>query len=329
MTPQVTKRKRTLSQSSTSGSQINVPPSRSSDIYFEEGNIVLIAENVAFRVHRTQLVHHSEVFRDMLSLAHQPEKAEKFDGCPTIHLSDTSKDITSLFQTLYRHVDLNWAAFEHLSGVLRLSNKYLIESLRTAAIKEISELFPSRLHNYEHSPDLDGICHQSIGEVIKLAHEVCADILLPTAYYDLCRSSLSFIIELNLPQNAFHALIKGRELLSRRLVCFLMNNFLGENPEECLNLFKQAECTRHSCKIKWADVQYGVRQFFRFDEGILTPHPLDILDEIIGGWILEKTMCHKCQSIIINKMKKEKDDLWMALPEIFGLGSWDSLREAD
>ncbi|KAF8583618.1 hypothetical protein K439DRAFT_1313908, partial [Ramaria rubella] len=75
--------------------------SRNSDIYFKDGSIVLIAETTAFRVHRTQLVHHSEVFRDMLSLAGQLEKTEEFDGCPTVHLSHTSKDIPSLFQTLY------------------------------------------------------------------------------------------------------------------------------------------------------------------------------------------------------------------------------------
>ena len=45
---------------------LNVPKALiSSDIWFSDGNIVIVAGSAAFKVHRGQLERHSEVFKDM------------------------------------------------------------------------------------------------------------------------------------------------------------------------------------------------------------------------------------------------------------------------
>jgi len=73
---------------------------RSTDIYFDDGNIILVAGNIAFRVHRGQLARHSEVFRDLLLLP-QPAGAEVFDESPVVRLTDTSDDVLMLLRALY------------------------------------------------------------------------------------------------------------------------------------------------------------------------------------------------------------------------------------
>ena len=68
------------------------------EFWFEDGNIVLIARGVEFRVYKGLLIKHSPVFRVMLSLP-QPSVTEKSNGVaiPTVELSDHPVDIKTLF----------------------------------------------------------------------------------------------------------------------------------------------------------------------------------------------------------------------------------------
>lgn len=70
------------------------------DIWFEDGNVVLVAECVAFKVHRGQLERHSEIFRDLFSLP-QPLDQPMFEGFPIVQLYDSPSDITFLLRALY------------------------------------------------------------------------------------------------------------------------------------------------------------------------------------------------------------------------------------
>ena len=71
-----------------------------SDIWFEDGNVILVAGDIAFRVHRGQLERHSEIFRDLFSLP-QPVDQPTFQGFPTVRLYDSPSDITFLLRALY------------------------------------------------------------------------------------------------------------------------------------------------------------------------------------------------------------------------------------
>ena len=71
-----------------------------SDIWFEDGNIILIAGDVAFKVHRGQLERHSEIFRDLFSLP-QPVDQPRFQELPIVQLYDSPSDITFLLRALY------------------------------------------------------------------------------------------------------------------------------------------------------------------------------------------------------------------------------------
>lgn len=71
-------------------------PTRS-DIWFEDGNVVLQAENTQFRVHRGVLTKSSEVFRDMFAI---PQPAT-VDECPLVHLADTAEQVQWVLKALY------------------------------------------------------------------------------------------------------------------------------------------------------------------------------------------------------------------------------------
>lgn len=74
------------------------------EFWFSDGNIVILAETMAFRLHQGVLSRHSEVFRDMFSFP-QPEISEtnapSLDGVPMVHVSDSAEDFVCLVNTLY------------------------------------------------------------------------------------------------------------------------------------------------------------------------------------------------------------------------------------
>ncbi|KAI0788375.1 hypothetical protein C8Q74DRAFT_1367104 [Fomes fomentarius] len=76
---------------------------RDSQVWFEGGNIVVVANNTAFRFHKSVLSRYSDVFRDLFCVP-QPAVAgqeELMDGCTVVHVSDTSHDFRVLVLAMY------------------------------------------------------------------------------------------------------------------------------------------------------------------------------------------------------------------------------------
>ena len=72
-------------------------------IWLDDGNILVVSEQgTAFRVLRSILSRDSDVFRDMFMIP-QPEDAEKLDGSPVVHLSDTTRDLEHILSALFDH----------------------------------------------------------------------------------------------------------------------------------------------------------------------------------------------------------------------------------
>ena len=65
-------------------------------LWFDDGNIVIIAQHTPFKVHRGFLIARSEMFRDMFALPTVPgnsnAQADMMDGVPTVHVSDHCED---------------------------------------------------------------------------------------------------------------------------------------------------------------------------------------------------------------------------------------------
>ena len=74
---------------------------RDEEIWFEDGNIIVIAEDTAFRLYRGILSAASPVFKDLFSVP-QPADAETMDGCPVVHLADSATDLRHFFRAVAR-----------------------------------------------------------------------------------------------------------------------------------------------------------------------------------------------------------------------------------
>ena len=94
------------------------------DFWFNDGNIILIAQNAAFKVHKGQLARHSEVFNDLFSLP-QPSNPppspslqtssgtadDLIDGCPFVILQDSPSDVFYFLSALYDGLYVRLFAF--------------------------------------------------------------------------------------------------------------------------------------------------------------------------------------------------------------------------
>ena len=79
---------------------VNPLPVQSEDLWFEDGSVILQAEETLFRVHRTILARVSPVLNEVVNAPRHPNE-ETLDGCPIIHLSDKGEDVHHFLAVLY------------------------------------------------------------------------------------------------------------------------------------------------------------------------------------------------------------------------------------
>lgn len=78
-----------------------VTPTVRSEIWYDDGSVILQAEGVQFKVYRGVLAESSSVFSDMFSIP-QPTSAETelIEGCHVVHLSDSAEDVRYILEAL-------------------------------------------------------------------------------------------------------------------------------------------------------------------------------------------------------------------------------------
>lgn len=77
----------------------------SEEVWFADGNLVLQAENIVFKVYQGILTQESSLFRDMLSLPQPPDQssADIYEGCHLVKVQDTAEDITTFLSALHHY----------------------------------------------------------------------------------------------------------------------------------------------------------------------------------------------------------------------------------
>ena len=69
-------------------------------MWFEDGNVILVAQGIGFRVYKGALGRASEVFGDMFTLA-KPSDPNTVEGCPVVELSDKAEDFLYLLDAVF------------------------------------------------------------------------------------------------------------------------------------------------------------------------------------------------------------------------------------
>ena len=70
-------------------------------LWFNDGNIVLMAGNIVFRVHQGVISMHSVVLHDMLDVAKPTADGEQYGGLPLVKLHDHADTLAEMLGAMY------------------------------------------------------------------------------------------------------------------------------------------------------------------------------------------------------------------------------------
>lgn len=74
---------------------------RHEEFWLYDGSVVLAVGDTLFRVHKTVLANHSEVFADLFTVP-QPLGEDTIDGCHIVRLHDNREDFIDLLRAMYQ-----------------------------------------------------------------------------------------------------------------------------------------------------------------------------------------------------------------------------------
>ncbi|KAG6843965.1 hypothetical protein H0H87_011336 [Tephrocybe sp. NHM501043] len=238
-----------------------------SDFWFLDGNIVIVAGQAAFKVHRGQLERHSEVFNSLFSLP-QPQDTDLLDGCVYVELHDSPSDVFYFLSALYDGLYFKAPCandFMAIAGVLRLSTKYFVEHLRQRCLNRLDLDWPSTLAGWDRREQAatdslgrymprDSCPHPVL--VIQLACDLDIPSILPAAFYDLARygpskimlgasvppstldeyfmktnpQNLPSVKTVHLPRAQLQRTFRGRERVQRYMAHFIASSLQSRIP---------------------------------------------------------------------------------------------------
>ncbi|KAJ6603345.1 hypothetical protein DFH09DRAFT_1458786 [Mycena vulgaris] len=307
---QPTKRKRVETETDPA----EVDPIRS-DIWFDDGNIVIQTENVQFRVYKGPLCSDSHVLKQMVE---DIADSKGVDGCATLHLSDSSIDVGYLLRTIFyrwSYPDNEPIPFDVISAFFQLGRTYGIQLLYQNTFLRLDSAFPSSRDQYLASQQRTRISvdvtanprnHIAI-ETILLARQLDLPILLPAAFW-VAATRLDLMIDkiISLSAADKRTIISSATPLRVAHASYLFG-WLDEN-------YMNPECKYRAACIG-TKARYALKMWKP-----PTTHPM-------FSWNAAsvKGMCASCADAGRKYHTEGSKRLWEELPSFFGLPPWEEL----
>ncbi|KAK7690540.1 hypothetical protein QCA50_005638 [Cerrena zonata] len=306
--------------------RLNIDRAKESKLWFEDGNIVVVAENVPFKVHKGVLAGKSEVFSDMFSLP-QPSVQdmsnvnEHFEGTPVVRLTDDWQDVKTLLAGIY-HLEeflenLSTLPFAVVNPWIRLGHKYDVRGPRSEALRRLGVLFPVSYHLYLENAILrDRFIGSNLKRFItiyNLARSQNLRDILPAALYKC--SSLSYdVLVSGVGEDAPSSLspadlviiLAGQRNLINSDIGFLKKLIAFTPSENCSTPDHCHYVTRLNLGVYWDDLIAHAGRILSTSPTVMT-------------YMTAGNLCLHCKNHIIDEVQKYCVETWNSLDKLFGL----------
>ncbi|RXW19836.1 hypothetical protein EST38_g6018 [Candolleomyces aberdarensis] len=177
------------------------PLYRVTELWYDDGNLILQAGNALFKLYRGLLRAQSSVFDDMFAFPVPPEGNPALEGCPIVQTYDSAQDMKYFLKAL-----LNSAFFEPppkpttipiVEGVLRLSTKYDVPHLRQRAMDHLVSTYPTTLTAWKNRDTTRTIpsVENTPFLVLNLAREFDMPWLIPSVAYCISSHDINKTLE--------------------------------------------------------------------------------------------------------------------------------------
>ncbi|KAJ7132457.1 hypothetical protein C8R44DRAFT_698920 [Mycena epipterygia] len=297
---------------------------RTDRLWFEDGGVIIRAENTIFRVYREVLVRHSLAFRHLFQDSCPDEVME---GCPLLRLTDAANDMSYFLAALFEYGLFDpYPARTTLSilyGVLRLSHKYQVDILFKRALKHFSARYYTSFADWrarkstlswQHKGDYIPILSGSTG-VCRLDDPYGSLPALPgpKGRTDYPRSSFRRVHSQTRPFPPDFRLESLRISTGRRDI---PNVGLFVGARTCKN--------PHSCTMHRFRLHAIADRKRRADTEHLLPFDIWTKEDFK---VCAKVICSMCMSAIQDSHQRALESLWEKLPGLCGLPGWEELEK--
>ncbi|PCH44677.1 hypothetical protein WOLCODRAFT_123932 [Wolfiporia cocos MD-104 SS10] len=283
------------------------------EFWYEDGNVVLVAQDVGFKVYKGLLAQRSEVFRDLFAVA-QPTCDEMLDGCPVIHLDDDPQELKCLFDALqYGDKYINPSAdmtFGTLAVIIRLSNKYHIQDLQDNGVARLKAYYTDSFDDWNRN-SLDDYFQYAPADAItavNLARLTNTPTILPIALYICCTLQSSVLVN-GLPVEGKEPERLSTEDLAR---CIDGRAKLSGQYIRMSHYIFSTSVAQHDGKCKTA-----IRAMCKASEKIDSPAVLRAYD--VAGEAQTRSLCLSCRRQLEEREARERRQVWNTLPAYLDL----------
>ncbi|KAI0356159.1 hypothetical protein OH77DRAFT_1503667 [Trametes cingulata] len=323
-------------------------PIRHPELCFEDGNLAVVTGPEYFVVHRGLLSRHSELLRKRL--VNIKEDTRLLEGHPVLTVDDDAQDFAHFLRALYGRLtyDDSLGSFPIVSAILRLATKYEVSGLRANTIRTLSLSWPTTLAMWEvrekAATNSEGmyaprpnLAHPLL--IIKLAREVGAHQLLPSAFYDLSRYLPSQLMEgyigpdgvrYYLPDDELCRVLRGKEHGARFFSTFIVTELEGRGPSvHCLHRNEVQPALKRACQMAFEAVTF---ELIRDVNGMVCNRNSDPLFTIADSVLMQTRddqpgvenkaayrACEACRMDYAAVVQAAREEFWRHLPAWFEL----------
>lgn len=326
---------------------------RPGDVWLEDGNVILVAQGVSFRVHRSVLSRNSEVFQDMFAFP-QPEgeHSECLEGCPVIQLSDRHTELSHFLSALYdgrryalhhhpsprssliySYYDISHRyfsrdsplEFEAIIALIRLGTKYQAPNLRDEGLHRLEHLesiiineearLPSHHRHLLASPWKKENCIT----LVNLSDSLDLDNLLPLALYGCCQLEDALVDGSTQSDGSVETLsrLNLKRCLAARNNLAITQIRIMSDAHFCLALATN-DCERRSSPAEGCLVKTMRIPSLPQMTNIAIWHPLRRLEMWWSG-MSAIDLCRPCEAAVRAFHQAQMDKILLELPSVFGL----------
>ncbi|KAI0059068.1 hypothetical protein BV25DRAFT_1918773 [Artomyces pyxidatus] len=314
----------------TDGSSQRDRPECHTTLWYDDGNAIILAGSVLFKVHQHILSKSSPIWKACCVMNSQRTS----DGFPVLRLDEDPLDVEHVLNGLYdtkNTIEARAVPLESVSAWLRLGTKYKISSLREDAIERLKSWSPNSCQLYEqiivaHLPEAttktisrlpDDCVASYIVANLALTHNLPQ--LLPYALYDCCRdidrlmesvdktvASYGRGIDCASPE-IWRKLLVGRSKLVTLRAKTAFSFLTRSHAPKCLNV---EQCTS-TAQDMW-DIAHA---------GRWTLDNADALQDLADHFIdkFAKNACTNCTLSWKEKFYISQQKIWDNLPDCFGI----------
>ncbi|RPD76890.1 hypothetical protein L226DRAFT_611302 [Lentinus tigrinus ALCF2SS1-7] len=293
-------------------------PQRDEELWFDDGNLSIVAGNVEFRVYKGPLMKQSGFFKDMLSLP-QPSLPASV-SCATVQVSDSPEDMRHFLRTFVEGGLRFEPTFHEISAYIRLGHKYQCDKLVQRSVDYLKKYYVDNFDEWFKVTSLDPPTFQSIHRigVVNLARLAGADGLLPVALMCCCMLGSDISKGFTREDGTLETLsvedltrcFVGRAKLLEATFVATHRTFRDTVAPDCKNPSRCKEALQRLLHqmIENADLMRDIRDL-RFDNS---------KTDYINSTDDDRELCSRCFTMIgkTGRQQEQHKEIFKKLPEI-------------